>query len=144
MGALLGGEFQHGAVVDGRQLALDALVALGLQLGLALEAGIQPAGHFQALGGGGVAVEAAGLRVALVPGDAEPGQVLLDRGHELGLVAGDVGVVEAQQELAAMPPCQQVVGERHAGVADMQQPGGGGGEAELHGLDPSEASSPFV
>jgi hypothetical protein len=60
------------------------------------------------------------------PVEAEPLQVAFDCGLVLGLAARPIGVVEAQDEGAAMALGEQPVEQRRAHVSDMQQPGGAG------------------
>ena len=133
-GTLLGRELEHGAVIDGGLVALGALVPLGGEFLLGLEAGVEAAGGFQLLGRGGVEGQAVGLVVGLVPGEAHPGEVVGDGVGVLGAVALPIGVVEAEEEGAAVALGEEVVGERDAGVADVEEAGGAGSEAEFHGV----------
>ena len=75
-----------------------------------------------------VAADARVLR-ALVPVDAEPGEVLEDAGH--GGVGGaqHVGVLDAEQEAPAEPARERPVEERRARAAHVQVAGGRGREA---------------
>src|SRR6476469_3279529 len=64
-----------------------------------------------------------------IPIEAEPRQAVEDRlDRRLGR-AGAVGVLDAQQVLAAMVLGEQPVEERGAGAADMEVAGRRGGEA---------------
>ena len=64
-----------------------------------------------------------------VPLQAEPRQAVEDRGDRGLGGAGAVGVLDAQQELAAVVAREQPVEERGARAADMQEAGRRGGEA---------------
>ena len=72
---------------------------------------------------------------AFVPLHAEP----LQRADDLLRVmlprALDVGVFDAQQHRAAVPPRVQQVEDRRARAADVQVSGGRWGEAEFHSVD---------
>ncbi len=52
---------------------------------------------------------------------AEPRHVLDDRGLEFGLRAFDIGVVDAQEKFRAFFFCEQIIEQRRARIADMQQ-----------------------
>ena len=69
---------------------------------------------------------------ALVPGEPEPAQIVLDGGFGGRGRALAVGVLDAQDVGAAVVPRQQPVEERRAGVADVQMAGRTGGEADSH------------
>jgi hypothetical protein len=72
---------------------------------------------------------------ALVPVQPEPAEVfeeLLVRG---GDVAGLVGVLDADDELAAQSFGKEVAEQRRAGAADVEVPGGRRGEAGSDGVD---------
>jgi len=60
----------------------------------------------------------------------EPGKVFLDRGGEFGRRAFVIGVVHAEHEPAAVPPCKEEVEKRGAGIADMEAARGRRGEAD--------------
>ena len=114
-----------------------------LELVRGLERGIGEVARDQRVDRRRIAVEPLGLpprphaaRVAaeraergpLVPGDAEPGEILEDPAR--GLVGGArlVGVLDPQQEAAALPRERPVV-ERRARAADVEVTGRGRGEA---------------
>ena len=78
------------------------------------------------------AVGAADAR-ALVPVEPQPAQPVEDAVHHLGRRALDVGVLDAQDEGAAVPAREEPVEERGAGAADVQVAGGGGREADAWG-----------
>ena len=65
-----------------------------------------------------------------LPSEAEPGQVLADRRLELGPAAGDVDVLDAQEEPAARPRREIGVEESRIGVTEMQPPVRARSEAE--------------
>src|SRR5687768_16072592 len=83
-----------------------------------------------------VDVLAFGLKdeLGVVPLEAEPAEVVkkLLRGGFGG--AGEVGVFDAQEELAAGVAGEEPVEERGSCAADVEVPGGGGGEAGDDGL----------
>ena len=56
----------------------------------------------------------------VLPVRAEPGNIFLDRFHELDLFLGRIGIVKTQVELAAVLLCQAVVQKDGLGVADVQ------------------------
>ena len=66
----------------------------------------------------------------LVPIEAQPVQAVEDVLLELGRVAGDVGVLEAEDERAADVAGVQVVVERRPGRADVQRPGRARGDPD--------------
>ena len=67
----------------------------------------------------------------LVPGDAEPGEIVQDRLLAAGNVSRGIGVVDAKKEPIAEPPVRDCA-ER---VPDVQRPGGARREADpRHGL----------
>ena len=61
--------------------------------------------------------------------DAEPAEAVEDRLQRLGAVALGVGVVDAQDELAAVPAREQPVEQGGADAADVQVAGRARGEA---------------
>ena len=65
---------------------------------------------------------------ALVPVEAEPAEAVQDRLQRLGHVALLVGVVDAQDELAAVLAGEQPVEQGRADAADVQIAGRAGGE----------------
>ena len=67
---------------------------------------------------------------ALVPLDAHPGEVTQHRVLRLLGRAGGVGVLDAEDELAADVLGEEVVEERGAGAPDVEVSRGGGGEAD--------------
>src|SRR6185369_17790380 len=104
-------------------------------------AGIEPAGGFQLRSRGLIGVDAVGLPRELVPFEAEPFEVVLDdRGKGEGRALA-VGVIQAQQELAARLLREQPVVQRDVDISDMKPPGRAWSEAytDRHGAitDPS-------
>ena len=71
--------------------------------------------------------------MALVPEHAEPGQIVLDPLFKLGRGARQIGVVDPQDELAALPLGEQPVDQGSAHVPDVQLAGGRRSEADLDG-----------
>src|SRR5947207_14847069 len=82
-----------------------------------------------------------------LPGDAEPGEILIDRGLEFRPAAGRVDVLDPKQEPAARLPRQIEIQQRRIGVAEMQIAVRAGGKTEngwhrsshlvIAGLDPA-------
>ena len=94
------------------------------------EARIQQASRIQCVERGAILRQVLRLHAHRpVPVEAQPGQVLLNRGGELGAAAGGIDILDPQQEPAARlarPPPRSQRGER---VAEMEIAGGAGGEA---------------
>src|SRR4029450_4618931 len=100
---LLGGAVAEVGVAVGDQRVDRGVVA------------VQPLGlHVRPVG--------AALEVALVPGQAQPAQAVDDPGGAVGDVALGVGVLDAQQELAAV-----AAGGKGGGEGGPRRAGGGGG-----------------
>ena len=116
-------ELERGAVVDRRAALREQALALELQLLGRLVAGIEPADRDQPVAGGVVVRQPVGLPLLARPIEAQPGKVALDRRFVLGLAALPVGVVEAQDEGAAVPLGEQPIEQRRAHVAHVQEPG---------------------
>jgi hypothetical protein len=118
---------QRRAVVDRRLAARELHLALEIELLRRLIGGIDPAGFAQPLERRLVAVEPGRLAMLLVAGEAEPGEILAYP-FGMGLArALLVGVVEAEDEAAAMLPRPQPIVDGGADVADMEPPGRRGG-----------------
>jgi hypothetical protein len=64
-----------------------------------------------------------------VPVDPQPTETVEDRGQRIGQIPLRVGVVDPQDELAAMAAGEEPVEQRRAHPADVQVTGGRGGEA---------------
>src|SRR6266571_218524 len=60
---------------------------------------------------------------AFIPVDTEPAEAVEDRLQRFGSVAFGVGVINAEDELPAHPPCQQPIEQGGADAADVQVPG---------------------
>ena len=73
--------------------------------------------------------EPLGLDERLVAFDTQPIQVLRDHVVGVGIDLLRVGVLEPQDEVPAVPLDVLVVEDRHAGVPDVQGPGGSGRDA---------------
>ena len=56
----------------------------------------------------------------LLPFDAEPGEVVIDRGLEFRPAAGLVDILDAQQEHPAAAPRQIEIEQRGIGMAEME------------------------
>jgi len=62
----------------------------------------------------------------LVPVEPQPLEALLDQGLAALLEAYPVGILDPEQELAAVLPGEQVVEEGGAGASEMERPGWAG------------------
>ena len=133
-------ELQRLAPVDRRQPPRQPYLAAELQLLRRLVAGIELAGRLQPFDGRRVGVEARRLVDDDVRAHAQPMQILLDLVGIFLPRAGDVGVVEAQHEAAAVLQREQPVEQRGARVADMDVAGRRRREADGdgHGCGGSE------
>ena len=80
-----------------------------------------------------VGAEVTALAGALVPVEAEPFQAVVDDLHGVDGVAGLVGVLDAQDELAAVVPREEPVEQGGARPADVQKAGGRRGETDADG-----------
>ena len=146
---------QRRAAADVARRLLGRLLgrAIGGQLLGRAEAGIGEVVGEQTLGGRGVRRQALHLAVrgvrpagrlagdlrALVPGQAQPVQAVEDVLLELDRAAGDVGVLEAEDERAADVPGVQVVEQRRPGGPDVERPGRAGGDPDA--VDGHEAAA---
>ena len=141
-GDLLGRKLAVGSVVAGRELGGELRFAQGFELLGGLEGLVGGAVVEQDLDVLAVDFGAFGLAVwtvwaadvgALVPGEAEPVEgvedLLLGRGDE----AGAVGVLDAQDELAAALAGVDVVEQADVGGAYVGVAGGGRGDADADG-----------
>ncbi len=133
-GDLRGREAQAGArVKEGHATLLGLGALLGEQLGGA-EAAIGRARRQQLL----AALAVPGQPLALqerpfVPRRADPGQRRQDLASHRGVRALAIGVLDAQHERAAKALAQQVVVDRGAGAADVEESSRRRGEADPHG-----------
>ena len=130
-GALLRRHGQRGAVIHRRQLALHQRGALGRQLVLILKTRIQPPGGLQLFGDLLIPCGALGLFRRLVPGNAEPVQVVDNALLILRPAALGIGIVQPEEKLPPLMPGEQEIHQSGAGVADMQIPRGAGREANF-------------
>lgn len=124
---LVVGEHGHGAIEAVRLAACVGLFAEALQFLGRREVAVCMPGREQAMRVALMALEVRSLvDDLLVPIEAEPREALEDcPGAFLG-AAGPVGVLDAQEELAAVLSRVEPVEERRAGAADVQESGGGG------------------
>ena len=67
-----------------------------------------------------------------VPIDAQPAKAVQNRRQRRSTFRSGVGVVDAQQELAAMPPGKQPIEQRRANAADVQIAGRAGSETSAN------------
>jgi hypothetical protein len=87
-------------------------------------------GSLQPLGGGGVTVQPLSLAREILPVEAEPAQILLNRLLIFRLGARRIRIVHAQQHAAVVSLGEKEIRHGDAEVADMQVTGGARGEAE--------------
>ncbi len=128
------GEVTAAPVVAGLLLARHLRLAQRLQPLAGAVAAIRPALLQEAVDHLRVAVEALGLvERPLVVVESEPGHALEDRIDRLGGGALTVGILDAQHEVAAVPPGIQPGEQRRACTTDMEIAGGTGGETGLYG-----------
>ena len=127
--ALGHGQPERGAIVDGRQPAPQCNLAPDLEFLRGLVAGVDPAGFQHGIERGPVAIQAGRLALLAVPVETEPCQVGADRIDIVFAAALRVGVIDPQDETAAILPREHPVVERGADIADMQQAGRRRGEA---------------
>ena len=117
-------QLQHGAIVDRRRPALQPMLALGAQLVFGLEAGIQPARMLQSFRRRRILLQpvatGGSCRCRSSPSQRRS-RAIASANSSRG--AFQIGVVDAQDEASTLVAGEQVVGQRGARVADMQQPG---------------------
>ena len=135
LAAALGLSLAHRAPSVARRQALRPLpIAQGRQLFGRLVARIGEPGLAQSGEGDLVAIGPPALAQDGVPAEPEPTEILLDRLVEHRLRPLAVGVVDAQDELAALVAREQPVDHRDAGIAQVQIAGRAGREPD-DGLD---------
>ena len=125
-----------GAGVDAEGHALLRRRQRGADVRPGAGAGVEKAPRRQRLQPGIVAGQMLGLAVdRAVPGQPQPAEVVDDLRLELGARALEIGILHAQQEPPAGGARHVVREDRREGVAEVQRPGGRGGEAgdEGHG-----------
>ena len=119
-------------------------LALLLELGRGAEAVVGPVVVHQLLGVRLVEMEPLGLPVRtvgaadvrpLVPVESEPAKVLENGGLGLARRPFGIGVLNPQDEGAALSARQQPVEERRASVPDVQETGGTRGESDSHNYE---------
>ncbi len=126
------------AFVDRGQAAAEQDLAAKLQLVRSLVTCVNAAGHLEPLELAFVEIEPLRLAHHGVRLEAEPLQVIPDQLVELGSRALAVGVVDPEDEGAAMFPGKQIIVQRRADVADVQPAGRRRREAgdDTHGFGP--------
>ena len=129
-GTCRGIEREARTVVDRGQAQRLLCLTFGGELVGRLKAGIDAPGGVQPLERRRVAVQALGLADLVVPGEAEPGEVVFDGGGKAFLRTLRVGVVEAQQKAPAPGFREQPVEQGRARVAHMQPARGARCEAD--------------
>ena len=129
-GAVGVGQAKRGAVVDRRTPERLLALAPAVELLRRLVGRIKSPERLEFLGRGVVEGHPFRLSPDEIGLDAEPGEVLLDRSGVFGLRAFEVGVVEAEDERAAVAAGEQPVQQGRAGVSDVDAPGRRGGEAD--------------
>ena len=131
--ALVSRQLQRRPVIHRRPAARLGDLAFDVQLLRRLVGRIEQAHGAQLVGGLVIDAEAFGLVEGLDPGQAQPGQVLLEDGLVFLGRALKVGIVDAQDELAALAARKQPVDERGAHIADMDAASGRGSESDDRG-----------
>jgi hypothetical protein len=134
-GALLMAERQRGTIVDGRFAPAELDLALEIEFLRRLVGRIGPPRRPQPLQRRVVDAEALRLAMLLVCKEAEPGEVLADGGRRFFRGASLIGVVEPQDEAAAILLRPQPIVNGGADVADVEAAGRRGSEAgdDVHG-----------
>jgi len=139
---LRGGQLTVGPVVARRQLGGDLRAAHGVQLFGGLEAAVGVAGFEQEFDVAAIYPGAFRLPVgaegatdvgAFVPLQAKPAQGVEDHLLGAGDEAGAVGVLDAQNELAAALADVEEVEQADVGRADVRIAGGRGSDADADG-----------
>ena len=135
LGNLFRGELQAGAVVlPGLAARFRVLSLLAQPIGGAV-AVIGASVRDQLRRCGAIALEPLRLEIGrvrtadlrpFIPVEPEPSQAVENAGDHVGRRALDVGVFDAQDERAAVPPRVEPVEERRARAADVQIAGGRG------------------
>src|SRR6185436_4417802 len=121
--------------------------AIRLELRWRAEAVVRTAGDQHLLGVGAVQMEPLRLTVRsasaadvrpFVPVQTEPAEIPEDGRLGFGGRPLDVGILDAEHELAARPARHQPVEERGARIADVQLPGWARSESQSHVIKNSE------
>ena len=129
LGAIFGGEFQRGAVIDRRLVRRDLAFAAAVQLVGGFIRRIKIAARLQRFRRAGMGIGALDLAREDVMRHAEPCEILKDRRFIFRLAALGIGVIDAQEELAVMLLREQPVEHGRPRIADVEQAGGGWGES---------------
>jgi len=142
LGTLLGGEVAAVPVVAGRLLSSYLLLAHVFESPGGAVAVVGVALLDEPIGGLLVEVESPGLIVggivaadigAFIPVEAEPFESVHDGFFGAGDFAGDIGVLDAEDEGAAGVAGHEPVEHGGADIADVRAAGGTGGEADSDG-----------
>ena len=111
------------ALIDRRQPAAEQDLAAQIELLWRFIAGIDAPGVLQPLKLALIEVEPLRLADDQVGSEAHPLEVVTDRLVELGRRPLGVGIVDPEDEFAAILPREQIIVKRGADVADVQPPG---------------------
>src|SRR5208337_3801933 len=125
-------QLQRRAVIDRREATRHLPLAPALQFLRCLVAGIKPPRLLQLLGRLLIKSEARRLPELLVPGEAEPGQVVPDPGDVLLLGALKVRVVEAQDKDALLAAGEKPIEDGWPDIADVEPARGARRKANLY------------
>ena len=106
--------------INRRQPAPEQHLAAQLELLGSLVTGIDPARLAQPLELTFIKIEAIRLTDDLVGREAQPIEIVADRLVELGSRALAIGIVDAEDERAAILPREQEIMQRRADIADVQ------------------------
>ena len=115
-------DLERGAVVDRRQPAPEQHFALEIEFLRGLVAAVYPSRRGEAGELPLVILEALRLPLLAIGLEAQPSQIGADRRDKLVAAALAVGIVDPQQEAAAVLPREQPVVQRRANVADVEAP----------------------
>ena len=123
-------QLERRAIVDGRAAERLLAFATAVELFGRLVGGIELACPLERLGRLTVKRHPLRLPAFQVGDDSEPGEVGLDRISIFAPRSFEVGVVEAQDEATGRSRGEQPIDQRGARVADVNEPGRRGGEAD--------------
>ncbi len=133
LGAVFGAELQRSAIIDRRLAGRLRDLAFAVEFILGLVRRIEQPRRLQLIGGLLVLGEAVRLVGALLPMEPEPSEIILDALLELFGRAGKIGVVDTQEDAAALRDREEPVHQRSAYVADMDASRRGRRETEADG-----------
>ena len=123
------GECQRRAIINRGKTSAELDFALEIKLLRALITGIEPPGGNQLGKTLFIKGKALGLLHLGVGMEAEPSQVRADAIGIFRFRPFGIGIIQPQQKAPAMATRPEPVMKRRAQIADMQMPGGRGGEA---------------